>query len=183
MNLYLKNRFLISTIAFGILLVAIFVLIIIPAISEIRIINKQVLEERIRLEKLYVKGQLQKTVRKNYESVEVKTGFLNKFILDENQELMYVTAIEQSAADEKVDLVISVGETKRKPQQRFSTLNFVFNVSGAWENIARWMEKVEELDYYTNMQEITIISLEKDKEAGTRTATATILADTYWTIP
>ena len=66
LDLTLKNRFQISAGVFIILLAAISILIVWPALREIQLIKTQVYEERVRLEKLYVRGQLQKQVRANF---------------------------------------------------------------------------------------------------------------------
>lgn len=179
---YLKNRFLISTITFVLLLVAIIVLITLPALREIRLINQQVYEERVRLERLYVRGQLQKRVRENYAKIENDVGFLDTMLLKENQELQYITSLESLANAAGVELDITIGEPKRAPEQAYSTLPFTFALAGNWGAILRWVEEVEALPYYTTIREVSVSVREGTEEAG-RSAAVSIGADTYWLIP
>ncbi len=181
MKTYLTNRFLVSTIAFILLLCAVLSLIVLPSVREIKLINKQVHEERVRLEKLYLKGQLQRHVRENYNKIINEIDFLDSLMLKENQELQYITNVEKFASEENLTLSIQIGESKRMPETPFSTLAFVFNVSGKWENILKWIDKVEALPYYTNIKEISI-SIREDTQSKIRSASATINADTYWLI-
>ena len=90
---FLKNRYTISSIAFGLVLVALIVLLVIPAVKEISVINAQVYEERARLEMLYTKGQVKKEVHKKYSSIEANAGFLDDIFEQESHELEYISKI------------------------------------------------------------------------------------------
>jgi len=179
----LKNKFTISVIAFLLLLIALVVLIIIPAIKEIKIINAQVYEERLRLEKLYAKGQLKNKVQKNYNSIKDDIVILDNTIMKQGQELEYITAIENIANKAGVDINISIGETKRTPQQRFSELEFTLTLTGKWENILSWIDKVEAMSVYTNIKEATIAVRKNEDSKEARQATATIRVNTFWLTP
>jgi len=177
---YLQNRFLVSTVTFLALLLSIIILIIIPSFQEIKVINQQVLEERVRLEKLYVRGQLQKKVRDNYNSIKNDIGFLDEFLLKENQELQYITTLEHYANENNVSLEITIGEPQRKPQQRFSILPFTLQLSGNWPAIVKWLSDIETLPYYTNIKEITVTA--RDAQGKDRASSVSISAETYWLI-
>ncbi|MDP1709818.1 MAG: hypothetical protein Q8L21_02940 [Candidatus Komeilibacteria bacterium] len=178
----LKNKFLLSTTAFGTLLLAVLVLVALPAFSEIRLINTQVYEERVRLEKLYLRGQLQKKVRANYAKIKDEIPFLDDIILKENQELQYITALEQAASEANIDLKINIGASKRLPNQLFSTLSLNFELNGSWTNILRWLARLEAIPYYTDIKEIAV-AVHEQKENGPAMATCTIAADTFWLLP
>lgn len=182
MKIQLKNRFLISTIAFFLLFAALLAVVVYPAFQEIRIINEQVHQERVRLEQLYVAGQLRKTVQSNFNKIKGDIGFLSNMMLSENQELDYIAAVEQLADRANLDLSIRIGENKIEAKQRFSSLRFTFDVYGDWEDILVWIDSIESLPYYTNMQEMTVAVHGAGEEKNTRTANMTISADTYWLI-
>lgn len=182
MTALLKNRFLISTIAFALLLVALVILIIIPSYQEIRVINEQVMEERLRLEKLYTQGQLQKTVQQNYESIKHDIAFLDEVMLAEREELSYITAVERAASETGVELDLAIGESTRAPETRFSELSFTLQAQGDWEQLERFVSRLESLPYYTNISEMT--ASVRDGEPGKlRHAAMTLRAATYWKIP
>ncbi|MBI2050725.1 MAG: type 4a pilus biogenesis protein PilO [Parcubacteria group bacterium] len=178
----LKNRFMISTIAFALLLVALAALIIFPSYREIKVINQQVLEERMRLEKLYTQGQLQKAVQQNYESIKQEIGFLDEVMLAEREELAYITAVERVAEEAGVELDLAIGDAKRVPDQRFSELGFTLTARGDWEQLVRFVGRLESLPYYTNISEMTTSARENEPGAS-RHAAMTIGAATYWRIP
>jgi len=174
---------MISTIAFALLLVALIVLVIVPSFLEIRLINQQVLEERTRLEALYTRGQVLKTVQQNYNTIKDDATFLNSIILKENQELSYITAIEGIASNLGVTLEITVSNPKRTPETRFSELGFTLALVGEWEQLARFLDHIEALPYYTNINEMTVAVRSDEKNKTSRTANITIAAITYWLIP
>lgn len=176
------NRFLTSTIIFLVLLSAVITLVAWPALDEIGIIRSQVYDERVRLEKLYVRGQLQKKVRENYARIKDDVKFLDEIFLREHQELTYITALEQAGAAANIELKINIGETKRTPQQLLSTLGFSFEIKGAWPNIMRWLDAVEQIPYYTDIKEMAVAVHDEQPNGQPRTATVNISADTYWLV-
>lgn len=178
----IKNRFLVSASSFLLLLIAVIILIVIPSISEIRLIKNQVNEERERLEKLYTKGQIRRYVQKNFENIKNDAEFLDNVILKENQELEYITSIESLAEKNNISITMTTGEPQKKSEQSFSELEFIFSVSGSWKNIIKWIEDVELLPYYTNMSEISITTNNQQEQNNRRVANATIKATTYWLI-
>lgn len=182
-TLFTKNHLLVSSGIFLFLLFLVVLFLVIPALAEIRLINRQVYEERVRLEKLYVRGQLQKKVRETFNGVKDDLKFLDNILLKENQELNYITALEQAARATDVNLKISIGASKRVPDQPFSTLRLNFEVAGAWTNIMRWLDQIETLPYYTNIREMAVAVRDNKEPAGSRAATVMIGADTYWLIP
>ena len=182
LNLTFKNRFEISAGIFIILLAAVSVLIVWPSLSEIRLINKQVYEERVRLEKLYVLGQLQKKVRANYAKIENQTHFLDDILLKENQELQYITALENAANIHNVELKINIGESKRMPNQVFSILAVSFELNGGYPNILAWIAALETIPYYTNFNEASV-AVHPPKEGQSASATVNASAETYWLLP
>lgn len=177
-----KNRFLVSALVFAVLLVGIILLIGWPALQEIRLIRTQVYEERVRLEKLYVRGQLQKKVRDNYAKIQDEISFLDNILLKENQELQYITAVEQAAVEQNVGLKINIGESKRAPESPLSTLAVNFELNGRWTDILRTLERLEAIPYYTNIKE-TSVAVHEPQPGTPATATVSISADTYWLLP
>lgn len=182
LNLTLKNRFQISAAIFIVLLAAVSILIVWPSLAEITLIKNQVYEERVRLEKLYVRGQLQKKVRANYAKIEDQTKFLDTIFLKENQELRYITALENQANDHQVELKINIGESKRLPNQLFSILAVSFELKGRYPDILQWLASLEALPYYTNIKE-TALAVHPSEAGGAPSATANISAETYWLLP
>lgn len=178
---YLKSHFLVSALLFAVALLAVILLVVIPSLREIRVINKQVYDERVRLERLYVKGQLQKRVRENFARIKGEVAFLDEILLKENNELPYITALEQASDESGVELKINVGERKRTPNQPLSSLEFTLEVKGDWQGLARFLDKLESLPYYTNIKETTF-AVRQEKESPGRTVDAAISADTSWLI-
>lgn len=180
-RVFLKSRSFVSTIIFGLLVLIIVVLVAYPALREIRLINRQVYEERVRLEKLYLKGQLQKKVRENYARIEGDIGFLDEIMLKENNELPYITAVEQAASAAEVELKINVGERKRTPNEPLSILAFNLEAKGGWENVTRFLGNLEKIPFYSNIQESTF-SVRQEKDNPARVVSASLAIDTFWII-
>ena len=180
---FLKNRFTISAISFALVLAALIILMVIPAIQEIKIINNQVHDERLRLELLYEKGQVKAMVQKNYLSIKQDAKFLENILSKESQELEYISAVENIAQSHGIEIAMSAGKVKRTPEQRFSELEFTFTLAGKWENILKWINGVENLSQYTNMKEMSVSIFPDKINENIRKANVTISADTFWLLP
>lgn len=181
---YLKNHFLIASVIFGLLLFAVTVLLIIPSFREIRLIKRQVFDERVRLEKLYLKGQLQRKVRENYQRILPQTAWLDNILLKENQELQYITALEHLAERHGLQLKIDAGASEPAADPGLSKLNFVLTLSGRWPQVVRFLAGIEDLPYYTHVLEITAAERETLSEDSTLSlTTATIALATFWQKP
>lgn len=180
---YFKNHFLVVTIIFTLLLFGVTFLIILPSAREIRLIRKQVLEERMRLEKLYMRGQLQKRVRENYYSIKESADWLDNILLKENQELQYITALESIADKNGIKLKINVGESVKMEGFPFSTLNISLDLVGSWPQIMLFLNDLENLPYYTNIKEIVFARQQGfGNEQTSRDISATVSAQTFWLI-
>lgn len=180
---YLKSHFLIASAVFALLLAILVFLVILPSLAEIRHIRRQVYEERIRLEKLYVRGQLQKKVRANYNRVKESAAWLDNILLKENQELQYITALESAAEKTGVGLKITVGEQSRLSGQPLSVLGFTFNLAGSWPKIVSFLAALENMPYYTNVLEVIAARREQSGPEAAVGATATVTAQTFWLVP
>lgn len=181
---YLKSHFLIASAVFALLLTGLVFFIILPSVAEIRQIRQLVYEERVRLEKLFVRGQLQKKVRGNYNRVRERAGWLDNILLKENQELQYITALESAAERTGVKLKITVGEQARLPGQALSILNFTFNAESAWPNIVAFLSALENMPYYTNVLEVVAARQQTvGQEQSASPVTAAITAQTFWLVP
>lgn len=181
---YLKSHFLVVTIIFALLLLGVIFLIILPSAREISSIRKQVLEERVRLEKLYVRGQLQKKVRENYNSIIESADWLDNILLKENQELQYITALESIAEKNGIKLKINVGESVKIDALPFSALNLSLDLTGRWPKIVLFLNDLENLPYYTNIKEIVFARQQGfSSEPVNGTVSATVSAQTLWLIP
>lgn len=175
----LKNHFLLTTLIFIILMLIIIFFVIRPSWREIVSIDAKVIEQRIQLETLYTRGQLQKKVTEKYNEIKNEAAFLDEILLKENQELQYITSLESIADSLGLNLQITIGENQKLPVDGLSALPFSFVVSGNWRNIVSWLDKVESLPYYTNIAEITITSRPEDPERTSLGITAT----TFWQKP
>ena len=154
-------------------------LVINPAIKEILSIDQDIYEQRIRLETLYERGQLQKKVLAKFNRINEQSGFLDKILLKENQELQYITSLESIADSLNVDLKINIGQQGKNLTDNISTLPFSFSLVGRWEDILAWLDKLEALPYYTDINEFSLNAQANDI-AKTSIKVSSV---TYWEKP
>ena len=178
----LKNHFLMATIVFSCLFLLMIIFFIIPALRQIKQINDEIFQERKRLENLYARGQLQKKVIGRYNQAKEKSQFLEEIFLTEGQELQYISTLEQAAAQTGIQLKITVGTADPVAIDNVSQLSFIFEVEGQWPNLLGWLQKVEELPYYTNFSDATAMSQFAQNSTSTITALK-LNAETYWLRP
>ena len=173
---FIKNHFLVTSISFGAALLLILFFIIFPSLKEINKINNEVFQERSRLETLYAKGQLQKKVLSKYNEIKDDALFLDEIVLKENQELQYITTLENLAETTEVNLDITIAPAKENFSPKLSALSFSFVVTGNWQNLLRWLDELEKLPYYTHISEVNVVG-QSNNENNT---SLKIKAKTFW---
>ena len=130
-------------------------LIIKPTIIYIRETRDRINNEREDLEKQY---QRVIYLKKNYEKIkeiEEQLEVLDDLFLIQDQELEFITALENIAAKNNVTQKINLKKIDlNDPEQK--TMPFDITITGTTQNVVTYLLKIEQLEYYINFQSISI---------------------------
>lgn len=174
-------------IGLNVLMIVIFVLIIffviLPSSKEIDSIQTNIQDQYLELEKKYLKGQSLKKLNENLNKIEPQSKKLDNIFIQSDNQLNFITMLEGIAKEnqltQKVDLgtPINLVSYKKIPLQ--------INVQGNFYKQMAYLEKLESLEYYININSIELTPLStlngQNSESGSDEKTNMQLSvDTFW---
>jgi hypothetical protein len=129
--------------------------VILPTVHDIKQIKNSISIERLDLEKKYLRGQLLNKVLEDFEKTKAQKGFFADTFITEDDELSFVTALEQIADDHQV--VQSLQLESGAPSAGFnkqSRLNI--SIQGSFQNVLSYLQSIDQLSYYYNIDSLVI---------------------------
>lgn len=187
----LKNKITVSLIGFMLIIFGLIYFIVIPTIKDIKAMGESIEEQKVDLEKKYIKGNSLRKLTENLKEIEPKLSLLDQIFINKNRELEFITTIENEANKSQVNQKINLSSPKDTENQEFQKNNLQLFTKGSFNKQLRYLINLESLSYYINVKslELTPASGEKIETSGqepaveateTRSLNMFINADTYW---
>lgn len=159
----IKNKlyFIISSTACVFILVF---FIILPSCRDIKKVSSEIRDEREYLEKLYLRGQHLKEVKKNFKDIEPHINDLEKIFIAPGEEVGFITSLENLAADKGIEQKLELENlptAKSKGEERimpYETLPLTITLQGTFPQLITYLIGLELLDYYVTINSLTIIN-------------------------
>lgn len=152
-----KKKIAISMIIVGIATTLVVYFIILPTIQDIKKISDGVYNERMDLEKKYLRGQLLKKTIENFEKVKPEKDRLSSIFIKEGEELKFITKLEEIAAFHNLKQDLGLQAVK-DGGSGFHSVPSGVSVQGEFINILKYLKDLQQLNYYFNIFSITINS-------------------------
>lgn len=163
-------------------LAALGVFIIHPSIARIQTINQDIYQQEVYLEKLYLRGQLIKQVRAQLAEIG---PFIEKMALgfvDPKESVKFIETLEKAARDFEILQKIDLRTEERIEKPIYEIMPTHLSLQGDFINLVRFLARLEEIDYYFNIDSISVTStLAKYKlEEVPVQISVSITAKSYW---
>ncbi len=136
-----------------------------PSYTHIKNLNDQIYQERVDLEKLYLKGQILKQTIKEYEEVKPVVGKLNNIYLKPNDELAFITKLEDAAQATNVKQNLTLG--LQDPKKPANQLPVQLQINGNLTDFISYLQALEALDYYINIDNLRLSKTGSSTPRGT----------------
>lgn len=141
------------------------VLLVIPAMREMKRLNNEMLNRRIELERLYKRGQSTKKVAEDLKNITGELPYLKHSILKRGQELEFITALESVArAHQLVHRLEFVKREGIPREENLESEGVVIGLQGRFLNVYQYLAELDRLPFYLLIQNLTVQS---DERAGT----------------
>jgi Tfp pilus assembly protein PilO len=168
-----------------IFVVIIFVLIIIPTINKIKKINTKIYNQRLDIETRYL---LSHGPERNINIAKIKDDEekLSSLFIKNGSELEFITSIENAAQANNLTQQIRLQPANAKITETIESVPMSVSLKGNFWDILKYIQSLEKLDYYININSINLNNPATKKEiAAPNTAmsvplNAEISALTYW---
>ncbi len=161
-NFSLRYKILIIISIIIITLLSVGYFIILPSRSAI-IRAKDIIETRRQeMEKKYTRGQDISLLTKNMEKINNQAKNLNQIFVVYGQELNFITALEKTAEKNHITQIIHMSppkenkEANKKTETIYQTTGLQLSVSGKFSDIIKYLNDLEKLNYYLNINSINI---------------------------
>lgn len=160
-----------------------------PTISYIQDIKEKITEQHRDLE---IKYQNAKQLKKNSEKInqlQDKLVVLDDIFVKQEQELAFITTLENIATknnvDQKINLIKATPKTSSsKNTSKIPTeenMGFDINASGSYENILAWLLEIEQLTYYINFESLNITTTSTEINNTSDNITIKLIGKVYTT--
>ena len=175
----LKNKIITSLIGFLLIIFGLIYFIVIPTVKDIKAMGKSIEEQRVDLEKKYIKGNSLRRLTENLKEIEPKLSLLDQIFINKNRELEFITTIENEANKSQVSQKINLSSPKGTENQEFQKNNLQLFTKGGFNRQLRYLMNLESLSYYINIKSLELTPAAGEK-IETRSLNMFINADTYW---
>ncbi len=180
----LKKKIIISIIGFFMALSIIVGLIVIPTIREIKRMGADIEEQRLDLEKKYIKGQSLKQLADNLKKISPQLDKLDRIFINHNRELEFITTLEDKTQANKIAQKISLGAAK-DDNQKFKIIPMQIYTQGSFINQYNYLVNLELLDYYISIKALELSpaqgqTIYNTGEIEPNSVNMFITADTFW---
>lgn len=182
-KLDLKKKIIISSIFFFAVILGIICFIVVPSIKDIKMIRDSIEEQRIGLEKKYIRGQSLRGLTEKIKKVEERIEEIDNIFVDRNKGLEFIKALEDLAEKNNVIQKINISISDEPFANDFEKIPVQLFVQGTLENQANYLVGLETMEYYINVDSIDISSITPGEDEVTNKSNYISLllsANTYW---
>lgn len=164
MNVY-KKKITIIIIIFFLLSFVIEFFIILPTLSDIKEINKNIQKEKESLEAKFQKGQFLKKIMADYKSVEPRRNELDTIFIKKGNELEFITDLEKISQKYNLDPTFTkLNNSGSKNTVSEMLLNI--KLEGDFTQTLLFLSDLETLQYYFNISKISLASANKQNNVS-----------------
>jgi len=166
-----------------------------PAINSIKKIKSEIEEQRIDLEKKYMRGQSLKKLAENLKKIEPELEKLEQIFIKTEEALGFITSLENLSDTSNINQKINLITPKNQPNEGgYKKIPLQLLASGNFFNQMRYLINIESSKYYINVKSLEMTASAQPIQKQTRqeegapveeeikkpTVDILILADTYW---
>lgn len=167
----LKRKLILFVVTVLIAIGVVIVVVIIPTMARIKAISRQIYVEREDLETKYQKGQLLKKTLSDFNEIKPDITIVTNAFLISDQELDFVTALEQLEASTGVQQNVDLKTDGAVLSRGFKEIPLRLTVTGTYPNLLAYLRQLERLNYYIYIDSIRFDRQEKTTNPPLVTAT------------
>lgn len=161
------------------------VLIIYPAIANIRNFNTEIYNQRLEIETRYLLSHGPGRDI-NINKIREEEAKLSSIFIKKDQELEFITSLENAAQANNLEQQIKLQPINKETTALIQSAPMQISLKGSFRDILQYLQSLEKLSYYININSINLNNPTTKKEAATAqkatsiTINAEITALTYW---
>lgn len=139
-------------------------LVILPTLFDIKKINETIYNERIGLEKKYIRGQLLKKTVEDFDKIKGQINYLSNSFLVIDKELEFITNLEKIASANSIEQTIALDINRIKKRENYKEIPITLEIQGNFIQTMSYLNDLEKLSYYITLDALKINAI--SPEAG-----------------
>lgn len=186
----MKKRIFIVPAVFILFVTGLIYFIILPTMKDIEETAAQIESQRTDLDKKYYKSKSAKQSTKSLKAIEGDVEKLDRIFIGKNQELAFITALEEIANKNNINQNINLDLSSGAKNNKYGKIPLKLTTQGNFINQFNYLLDLEKLNYYLNIKSLDLSAgggasayppLDKiiNYDSGANIKMV-ILADTYW---
>lgn len=186
----IKKRIFAVPAVFVLFIAGLIYFIILPTMKDVEETAAQIKSQRTDLDKKYYKSKNAKQSTKSLKAIEEDVEKLNRVFINQNQELAFITALEEVANKNNINQNINLDLSSGAKNNKYGKIPLRLTTQGNFINQFNYLRDLERLDYYLNIKSLNLSAgggasayPPSDKiinYGGGANIGMVILADTYW---
>jgi len=187
----LKNKIALSSAGFILIIFSLLYFIVMPTVADIKTMGEEIENQRIDLERKYVKSQSLRKLAENLKNIEPNLELLNQIFINKNRELEFITTLENEANLNQISQKINLNPPTAAENQDFQKAGLQLLTKGNFAGLFKYLADLESLNYYINVKILEMSSASEKAAGGTgqtdgsrpiggKNINLFIDADTYW---
>jgi Tfp pilus assembly protein PilO len=186
----MKKRIFIVPVVFILFIAGLIYFIILPTMKDIEETAAQIESQRTDLDKKYYKSKSVRQSTKSLKAIEGDVEKLDRVFINQNQELAFITALEETANKNNINQNINLDLSSGAKNNKYDKIPLKLTTQGNFINQFNYLRDLERLNYYLNIKSLDLSAgggasayppLDKIIDYGSgANIKMVILADTYW---
>ena len=152
----LKNNIVISSAVLIFLIFAFGFFLIAPVYSEIKMISKEISQERGKMASLQSQIKNFETLNSYAQKYEKEFQKADSIFVSSEMPIALINFLEDIAQDSSVSLKISSSQQVKEPSGSWPSLLFQVNASGSFPNLSKFLAKLESAPYLMEIQNLRV---------------------------
>ena len=161
-------------------LLALIIFIIYPAIQEIININQEIKQERSALERKIALGLNIKKITRDFEEIKKSIDQLDKIFIVKNHELEFITELENLATARAVTLEINQDFNGQEMGDNTKQAALELKITGNYVNLINFLQALENRPYYYNIDHFNFLANAKNHQQLTLQISGKIYLKQLW---
>ena len=172
MTISSKNKIYLTSGIMILVTIGLWFVVISPAIIKIKSYNFDIHDKRVTLKILQKQKEQTDLLERDYKKTQEDTKKISQVFIFRERTLDFISLIENIASEYQISQEISLEELG-KSSGDIQKLTLQLNLKGDFINLIKYINKVETLDYY-----VDINSLNFSRQEGG--VSSNIVSSTYW---
>lgn len=151
-----RQKIAIAISLFIVIMGAMFFLVIIPTVNDIKDLRENIIMQKIDLEKKLKKESNMAKLGEQLKKIKPEMDRFANIFVEENRKLEFITTIEGIADSVNATQDMDIDFSGKQNKGYYSVIPVEITVSGTYENVMRYLIKTESLRYAFNIDTISI---------------------------